>query len=61
MSVVNFKTSMPSVQVPTGSTSGNSNMGKYIMYGVIALAVGYGVYKFVIEPRMKSNRENDDD
>jgi len=62
MSVVNFKTSMPSVQVPTGgSTSGSSNMGKYIMYGVIALVVGYGVYKFVIEPRMKANRENDDD
>ena len=62
MSVVSFKTSMPSVQVPTGGgTSGSSTMGKYIMYGVVALIVGYGVYKFVIEPRMKANRENDDD
>ena len=66
MSVVSFKTAMPSVEVPTmgggsSSSSGSSNMGKYIMYGVVALIVGYGVYKFVIEPRMKANRENDDD
>ena len=64
MSVVSFKTAMPSVEVPSvgaSSSSGSSNMGKYIMYGVVALIVGYGVYKFVIEPRMKANRENDDD
>lgn len=62
MSIVNFKTSMPSVDASTGvSSSGNSNMGKYIMYGVVALIVGYGVYKFVIEPRMKANKEYDDD
>ena len=68
MSVVSFKTAMPSVEIPTGgssssssSSAGSSNMGKYIMYGVLALAIGYGVYKFVIEPRMKANRENDDD
>lgn len=63
MSVASFKTAMPSVEVPTGgsSSTGGSSMGKYIMYGVLALAIGYGVYKFVIEPRMKANRENDDD
>ena len=68
MSVASFKTAMPTVEVPamggsstSGSSSGSSNMGKYIIYGVIALAVGYGVYKFIIEPRMKANRENDDD
>jgi hypothetical protein len=56
---------MPSVDLPSGgsssSSTGSSNTGKYIMYGVIALVVGYGIYKFVIEPRMKANRENDDD
>jgi len=62
MSVVSFKTAMPSVEVPTGgSSSGSSNTGKYILYGVLFLAIGYGVYKFVIEPRMKANREYDDD
>ena len=63
MSVVSFKTAMPTVNPPvtTGGSTGGSNMGKYVLYGAIALAIGYGVYKFVIEPRMKANRENDDD
>lgn len=69
MSVASFKTAMPTVEVPSvggssstsSSSAGSSNMGKYIVYGVLALAIGYGVYKFVIEPRMKANRENDDD
>ncbi len=67
MSVVSFKTAMPTVTPPVsggGSStpaSGGSNMGKYLMYGILAVAIGYGVYKFVIEPRMKANRENDDD
>jgi hypothetical protein len=67
MSVVSFKTSMPTVTPPTsggGSStpaSGSSSMGKYLFYGAILVAIGYGVYKFVIEPRMKANREYDDD
>jgi hypothetical protein len=61
MSVVSFKTAMPTATPTTGSSAGSSNMGKYLMYGVLAVAIGYGVYKFVIEPRMKANRENDDD
>lgn len=66
MSVVSFKTAMPSVEVPNmGSSSapasGGSSTGKYILYGVLFLAVGYGVYKFVIEPRMKSNTDNEED
>jgi hypothetical protein len=61
MSVVSFKTAMPTATPTTGSSTGSSNMGKYLMYGILAVAIGYGVYKFVIEPRMKANRENNDD
>jgi len=62
MAVASFKTvSVGSGAGSTTSSGGGSSIGKYVVWGIVIAGALYAGYKFIIEPRMKANRENNDD